>query len=180
MTDSTVIVIEDSDEDETVGAGSGASSTALEHAHSSTTRDAGHKRPRDEGQPNMYADVRIEPKSAKLKARLFVDLDGVLADFEHGVQKLTGRLPDQLPPATMWAKLQAAKPGFFTTLRWTQDCGEHLWQALSPLNPQILTGLPRGNWAEGQKRDWCRQKLGASVIVHCCMSKKKKEFAERW
>jgi len=52
-----VIVLEDSDEDEPVLAGSGASSTAPQHAHSSTTRDVGEKRPRDEGEPSMSANV---------------------------------------------------------------------------------------------------------------------------
>ena len=34
--------------------------------------------------------------SPQAAARLFVDLDGVLADFDHGVLEVTGRLPHQL------------------------------------------------------------------------------------
>jgi hypothetical protein len=87
-----------------------------------------------------------EDKS-KPPARLFVDLDGVLADFDEGVKQVTGRTPEQQSPQEMWRKLGAvAKPGFFANLRWTQQCGEELWNAVKRSSPSILTGLPRGHY----------------------------------
>ena len=34
---------------------------------------------------------------------------------------------------------------------------------LTSLNPTILTGMPMGNWADGQKRTWCARELGPKV-----------------
>ena len=49
--------------------------------------------------------------------KLFLDLDGVLADFDRGVHGVTGRRPEELPLKTMWAALSRA-PRFFETLTW--------------------------------------------------------------
>ena len=78
----------------------------------------------------------------------------------------------------MWRKL-ARSERFFATLGWTRGCGEVLWRSLAPFGPCILTGLPRGTWAEPQKREWCKKRLGAEVQVLCCLSKDKKSFAAR-
>lgn len=76
----------------------------------------------------------------------------------------------------MWRKLQTASTPFFQNLNWMQD-GRELWLAVKELEPCVLTGLPRGSWAEPQKRAWCEQHLGKAVTVHCCKSKEKKNYA---
>src|SRR5689334_10488276 len=74
--------------------------------------------------------------------RLFLDLDGVLADFDRGVHAATGARPEELPLKTMWAAL-ATVPAFFETLELMRDA-EALWQFRAPHRPTILTGLPLG------------------------------------
>ncbi|MFP4509023.1 MAG: hypothetical protein ACOC4I_06030 [Spirochaetota bacterium] len=103
--------------------------------------------------------------------KLFVDLDGVLADFDRGVQDLTGRPPDQLHPKRMWAAIARAD-GFYENLRWMED-GKVLWNAVRSNEPTILTGLPMGSWAEPQKRAWCARELGPDIPVITCMSRHK-------
>ncbi|NCN06105.1 MAG: hypothetical protein GW949_10805 [Spirochaetales bacterium] len=107
--------------------------------------------------------------------QLFVDLDGVLADFDSRVKEITGRLPAELPPPVMWSRI-AKTPDFYASLNWMAD-GETLWNLVARFNPVILTGLPRGTWAEGQKRAWCAKHLGKEVKVITCMSKQKAEKA---
>jgi hypothetical protein len=106
---------------------------------------------------------------------LFVDLDGVLADFDAGVQAVTGKLPSQLSPRAMWPRL-ARTPGFYAELDWMSD-GRELWERVAPLDPIVLTGLPLGKWAEPQKREWCRRELGPDVEVITCMSRNKPKVA---
>jgi hypothetical protein len=75
--------------------------------------------------------------------KLFLDLDGVLADFDRGVETLLGRNPHELPPPRMWSALAKA-PEFYGTLEMMHDA-QRLWDFCKPFRPTILTGLPRGN-----------------------------------
>ena len=109
------------------------------------------------------------------RLRLFLDLDGVLADFDRGVEALTGRRPEALRVAEMWRALSRA-PAFFETLHWMHDA-ERLWRFCAPHAPTILTGLPLGSWAPEQKRRWVARMLGAHVPVITCMSRDKPRHA---
>lgn len=107
--------------------------------------------------------------------KLFLDLDGVLADFDRGVQAVTGRRPEELTRKAMWASLAAA-PGFFETLSFMLDA-ELLWRFCEPHRPTILTGLPLGSWAPEQKARWVARMLGAHVPVITCMSRDKPNWS---
>lgn len=107
--------------------------------------------------------------------RLFLDLDGVLADFDRGVEAVTGRRPEALRVPEMWRALSRA-PAFFETLHWMHDA-ERLWRFCAPHAPTILTGLPLGAWAPEQKRRWVARMLGAHVPVITCMSRDKPRHA---
>lgn len=106
--------------------------------------------------------------------KIFCDLDGVLVDFNAGVQRELGRHPQDLSPSYMWSRLGRLRKGggFYSNLEWTTD-GKELWKFILPYQPTILTGLPRGNWAANQKRNWCARELGPSIPVVTCWSRDK-------
>ena len=106
-----------------------------------------------------------------IEYKLFLDLDGVLADFNRGVYELTGKQPEELKLKSMWGQI-ARSDRFFDRLSWTED-GRSLWSATQHLSPIILTGLPHGKWAAPQKRSWCARELGSEVSVITCMSRDK-------
>jgi hypothetical protein len=106
-----------------------------------------------------------------MRYKLFLDLDGVLADFDAGVRKVTGRSPEALAVREMWPRLARADR-FFERLDWTAD-GRALWLATAHLSPVILTGVPHGGWAEAQKRAWCARELGPGVPVATCLARDK-------
>ncbi|WP_426957778.1 hypothetical protein [Muricoccus radiodurans] len=108
--------------------------------------------------------------------QLFVDLDGVIADFDRGVKAVTGRRPEELSLKVMWAALAKA-PRFFDTLEFMEDA-EALWRFCAPHKPTILTGLPLGSWAPAQKKAWVARMLGAHVPVITCMSKEKPRWSQ--
>lgn|SRR5690554_4312859 len=107
--------------------------------------------------------------------RLFLDLDGVLADFDRGVEAITGKRPDQLSTGRMWRAV-AGHADFFGTLEMMADA-QLLWDFCAPYDPTILTGLPRGDWAEAQKRRWVARMLGREVEVITCWSKDKPRWS---
>lgn len=102
---------------------------------------------------------------------LFVDLDGVLVNFDSGVQAITGLPPHEQSPRAMWPQLARAR-GFYENLDWLTG-GRELWMHVRSLEPTILTGLPLGRWAEPQKRAWCARELGGDIPVITCMSREK-------
>ena len=109
----------------------------------------------------MARERRPEP-------RIYLDCDGVLADFAGGATAVLGMPPRRFEqrhglPA-FWARL-ASTPGFFESLDLMPDALE-LYEAVRHRDPVILTGLPRGAWAEPQKRRWAARHFpGVEVIT---------------
>lgn len=103
--------------------------------------------------------------------RLFLDLDGVFADFDRRVIELTGEHPRAQNRGRMWKTL-ARTPDFYATLDWMPE-SQTLWKFCRPFNPTILTGIPMGKWAPGQKRRWVGEQMGWDVPVITCLAKEK-------
>jgi hypothetical protein len=111
----------------------------------------------------------------KQRVSLWVDLDGVLCDFNFKVKELTGKVPSELTKKDMWKAVYSI-PDFFEKLPWTPD-GKQLWEYVKPFHPTILTGLPCDRNGERQKRVWCAEQLGSNVPVIVCPSKDKHLYA---
>ena len=108
--------------------------------------------------------------------RVYCDLDGVLCDFEKGLQACSvSRATLKHEPGRAWDALRGAD-NFFGNLEWLEK-GPELWATLAPHTPVVLTGMPRGGWAEPQKRGWCRKNLSPTTVVITTMKMHKKRLA---
>ncbi|HEX8421607.1 MAG TPA: hypothetical protein VF638_16485, partial [Sphingomonas sp.] len=80
--------------------------------------------------------------------RLFLDCDGVLADFDMAATELLGMPPRQFEKRyglpEFWKRL-ARHSDFYGSLPLMPDAMV-LFDAVRHLDPIILTGLPRGDW----------------------------------
>lgn len=103
-----------------------------------------------------------------MRKQIFLDCDGVLADFDRGAEQILGMPPGLFESrhgaGEFWKRLARADE-FFANLEPLPDAYE-LYEAVRHKNPIILTGMPRGNWAEPQKRRWAAQHFpGVPVIT---------------
>lgn len=100
--------------------------------------------------------------------QLFVDLDGVLADFDTAFEKLFKRKPNRSnpDPEGMWDTMRA-KGDFFASMPVMPEAYQ-LWFGLLRLhpNPIILTGAPPEiPDAAEQKRAWVRKHFGCVNVI---------------
>lgn len=111
--------------------------------------------------------------------QLFLDCDGVLADFDQAAEIVFGFPPrqaeDRLGTQEFW-RLLLETPKFYETLPVMQDAME-LVDAVRHLNPIILTGCPLGIWAQEQKINW-RNKNFPGIPMITTLSKDKKTHAK--
>jgi hypothetical protein len=112
--------------------------------------------------------------------RLYLDCDGVLADFEAGAKAVLGLTPrkymDKYGIGRFWQMLARA-PDFYARLPLMPDA-MHLFDAVRHLDPIILTGLPRGNWAADQKVRWAAQHFPGTHIITCMAIDKRNHAQE--
>jgi hypothetical protein len=110
-----------------------------------------------------------------MSGTIYLDLDGVLADFDRGATRIFGMSPrdfeDLYGAGTFWKRL-ATSADFYAMLEPMPDAHE-LFEAVRHKKPVILTGLPRGKWAEPQKRRWVEEHFpGVKVITTTAALKK--------
>jgi hypothetical protein len=101
--------------------------------------------------------------------KLFLDADGVLADFDAGARALLGMTPAEYEARhgrrDFWRRIAAA-PNFYATLPEMPDA-RRLFDGVEHLKPTILTGLPLGNWAAPQKVKWASEHFPGVPIITC-------------
>ena len=99
--------------------------------------------------------------------QLFLDCDGVLADFDSYATGLLGMPPREFEARhgtrRFWSRI-AGDPDFFYNLPLMPDAQE-LWDAVAHLKPVILTGLPHGNWAAPQKMRWAARHFPEARMI---------------
>ncbi|HEX8064792.1 MAG TPA: hypothetical protein VF535_16465 [Allosphingosinicella sp.] len=115
-----------------------------------------------------------------MSRQLYLDCDGVLADFDAGAAAVLGMHPKAYEkrngPGRFWAKLAKA-PDFYFGLPLLDGATE-LFEAVRHLDPIILTGLPRGNWAADQKVRWAAKHFPGTRIITTLARDKRKHAEE--
>ena len=110
--------------------------------------------------------------------QLFLDCDGVLADFDAAAKVLLGMTPAEFEARhgrrEFWSRIAKA-PNFYGALPEMPDA-RRLFDAVNHLKPTILTGLPFGNWAAPQKVKWAAEHFPGVPIITCLARDKHKHM----
>lgn len=104
--------------------------------------------------------------------QLFVDMDGVLADFDSHHEAVFGVRADKLADNVDWQRVRDHKD-FYLNIPPMADMPK-LWDYIGRHKPIVLTGIPSSvEEAADNKKAWARKHLGPEIEVRCCLSKEK-------
>lgn len=104
--------------------------------------------------------------------RLFVDLDGVLADFDAHYLATTGTVPSKKKDNVDWGQVKKI-PDWYFNIPLMQDA-QLLWSFIGRFNPTVLTGVPSSLHLDAveNKTRWVEKYFPGTRII-CCPSKQK-------
>tara|TARA_R110000851_G_scaffold16304_1_gene53277 strand:+ start:13 stop:1677 length:1665 start_codon:yes stop_codon:yes gene_type:complete len=105
-------------------------------------------------------------ENEELKYQIYCDLDGVLADFELGYEKLTGMdlKGEFFSGEDFWKPISKAGVGFWVGLQWMPD-GQRLWDYIKPFDPIILSAPSRDKSSRLGKALWVRNKIPGTKLL---------------
>lgn len=97
--------------------------------------------------------------------RLFLDLDGVMADFDAHFPATFGLDHRGLADDDMWATINA-HPTYFRDMPPCPGAVD-FFRTVEQFDPIVLTACPKSNYAHvaRQKRAWVREHLSTSIMI---------------
>ena len=110
--------------------------------------------------------------------KIFVDLDGVLTDFDKQLAELLNKKLvrgwDFGNDPKVWAKIAHAGEKFWSEMAWMPD-GHDLWEYIKDFKPTVLTAPTRHPSSKTGKKIWLKENLpGVPAII----DSKKEQYAK--
>ena len=119
--------------------------------------------------------------------KVYFDMDGVLADFDRGVEELAGfhilkqDEADKTSDEEMWQKIKEVGH-YYDKLELMPGAKEMFDAVYGKLREdcQILTGIPKPKRgiqdAAEDKTKWVRRLLSEDIVINICFKEEKKNF----
>jgi len=104
----------------------------------------------------------------QLEHNIYVDMDGVLTDFDKAAIDTVGDTPDafieRVSKHQFWKHIDNAGVGFWENMEWMVD-GKVLWNFVSPFDPTILTSPSMKKESEVGKTKWIKRNLKTPPVI---------------
>lgn len=127
----------------------------------------------------MISLSKIYEEVQQSKYKLYLDLDGVLADFDNQFKNLTGMLPKDFEKKhgieKFWSVIPTNTPKFWSNIPFMSD-GKKLRDYTAKFNPSLLTAPSRHESSKIGKTEW-RDKNMPGVKIIFKGAKYKHEYA---
>lgn len=111
--------------------------------------------------------------------KVFLDLDGVISDFDKQLCELLGKPLDRDydfgNDPKVWAKIDKAGEKFWSSMKWMPD-GHELWDAIKKYDPIILSSPSNHPTSVEGKKIWLKENL-PGVPYH--IEKHKEKYADK-
>lgn len=113
----------------------------------------------------LEATTALLQRALTPRRRYYLDLDGVVADFDAHFPKTFGVDHRDLADDAMWLAING-HPSYFRDMPPMPGALEFM-ATIAPLDPSVLTACPKSNYAHvaGQKREWVRQYQPAFTVL---------------
>jgi len=113
--------------------------------------------------------------------KIFLDMDGVICDWDQGVKDLgpepaKGLAEDatEADKQVMYKAINKAGESFWADLKWTKD-GKDLWKVVEKFNPVLLSSPGQFEGAASGKQTWVKNNLPGTSLY---LSDSKSEYID--
>lgn len=115
--------------------------------------------------------------------KLFVDMDGVITDFQQAFKNLglemtkglkVKEFEDKYGTDALWKTIAEGGLEFWSNMHWKND-GKELWNYIKKFEPTIITTPARSKNSKEGKKIWINRELGKNIPI--IMTKDKFKFA---
>jgi len=132
---------------------------------------------------DLYNQIKEETtETPQSQYKLFVDMDGVLVDFDRGYKELTGvetHHADVQGKNEFWNTFkrslqnhQISEKDYWVNLKWMPD-GKELWDYVKKYNPTLLSAPSRDPQSRWGKRIWVKNNLPKTPLILAAAEAKK-------